>query len=270
VFLALGQIDQAHHVAVSTANALEPKITTKAEPEVLSLCGALHLVLAVAASRDNRRSQAREHLEIARTIADRLGQDRDDATEVDRAARELRIAEANNATRELGEAEADPAAGELDPGEDDPAIREFSFAEIDTAARELRVDEVSVVARELGTAVTVLSLRRSPRARRAAPAGTQIKMVQTPCGSLSWRWPGPSMRRSGSFLASITGMSGATAAVTAASRSRSSRQFLIGRVAPAATPGTGHQGACLLPRARAGAPSRCWTPMYSTSALAQR
>jgi len=74
VFLALGQIDQAHHVAVSTANALEPKITTKAEPEVLSLCGALHLVLAVAASRDNRRSQAREHLEIARTIADQLGQ----------------------------------------------------------------------------------------------------------------------------------------------------------------------------------------------------
>ena len=27
VFLALGQIDQAHHVATSTAQALEPKVT---------------------------------------------------------------------------------------------------------------------------------------------------------------------------------------------------------------------------------------------------
>ena len=42
VFLALGQIDQAHHVATSTAQALEPKITQDAEPEVLSLYGALH------------------------------------------------------------------------------------------------------------------------------------------------------------------------------------------------------------------------------------
>ena len=78
VFLALGQIDQAHHVAASTAEALEPKVTTQAEPEVLSLYGALHLVLAVAAARDNKRAEAREHLEIARKIADQLDQDRDD------------------------------------------------------------------------------------------------------------------------------------------------------------------------------------------------
>jgi transcriptional regulator with XRE-family HTH domain len=78
VFLALGQIDQAHHVATSTAQALEPKVTSQAEPEVLSLYGASHLVLAVAAARDNRRSQAHEHLDIARKIAGQLGQDRDD------------------------------------------------------------------------------------------------------------------------------------------------------------------------------------------------
>jgi transcriptional regulator with XRE-family HTH domain len=78
VFLALGQIDQAHHVAAITGEALEPKVTTQAEPEVLSLYGALHLVLAVAAARDNKRAEAREHLEIARKIADQLGQDRDD------------------------------------------------------------------------------------------------------------------------------------------------------------------------------------------------
>lgn len=69
VFLALGQIDQAHHVATSTAQALEPKITPDAEPEVLSLYGALHLVLAVAAARDNKRAEAHQHLETARKIA---------------------------------------------------------------------------------------------------------------------------------------------------------------------------------------------------------
>ena len=54
--------DRAHHVATSTAQALEPKITPDAEPEVLSLYGALHLVLAVAAARDNKRGEAHEHL----------------------------------------------------------------------------------------------------------------------------------------------------------------------------------------------------------------
>lgn len=78
VFLSLGQIDQAHHVAASTAAVLEPKVTSRAEPEVLSLYGALHLVLAVAAARDNKRREAREHLDTASRIADQLGQDRDD------------------------------------------------------------------------------------------------------------------------------------------------------------------------------------------------
>ena len=78
VFLALGQIDQAHHVATSTAQALEPKVTPDAEPEVLSLYGALHQVLAVAAARDNKRGEAHQHLETARNIAGQLGEDRDD------------------------------------------------------------------------------------------------------------------------------------------------------------------------------------------------
>ena len=78
VFLALSQIDQAHHVADSIAQALEPKITGTTEPEVLSLYGASHLVLAVAAARDNKRSEAHQHLDTARKIAGQLGQDRDD------------------------------------------------------------------------------------------------------------------------------------------------------------------------------------------------
>jgi len=78
VFLALGQFEQAQHVATSTAQALEPKITGKPGPETLSLYGAFHLVLAVAAARDNQRGLAHQHLDTATTIAERLGEDRDD------------------------------------------------------------------------------------------------------------------------------------------------------------------------------------------------
>ena len=68
VFVALGQVDQAHHVAASIAAALEPKITGKAEPAVLSLYG-------VAAARDNQRARAHQHLDTARKIAGQLGED---------------------------------------------------------------------------------------------------------------------------------------------------------------------------------------------------
>ncbi len=78
VFLALGQIDQAHHVAASTAVALQRKVNTDPQPEVLSLYGAFHLILAVAAARDNKRTEAHEHLDTARRIAEQLGEDRDD------------------------------------------------------------------------------------------------------------------------------------------------------------------------------------------------
>jgi outer membrane PBP1 activator LpoA protein len=40
--------------------------------------GAAHLVLAVAAARNNERSQAHDHLDTARKIAEQLGEDRDD------------------------------------------------------------------------------------------------------------------------------------------------------------------------------------------------
>jgi hypothetical protein len=46
--------------------------------ETLSLYGAFHLVLAVAAARENDRSAARGFLDVARAIADQLGTDRND------------------------------------------------------------------------------------------------------------------------------------------------------------------------------------------------
>lgn len=79
VFLSLGQLAQAQQVAANTANALHPAASSKsAQPEELSLYGACQLVLAIASARDNDRGQAHEHLDEARKVADRLGEDRDD------------------------------------------------------------------------------------------------------------------------------------------------------------------------------------------------
>jgi tetratricopeptide (TPR) repeat protein len=78
VFLSLGQLAQAQKVAQSAAESLEERAATDASPEVLSLWGAFHLVLAIAAARDNDRAQAHEHLRLAQEIADRIGEDRND------------------------------------------------------------------------------------------------------------------------------------------------------------------------------------------------
>lgn len=78
VFLSLGQISQAEAVARDVADALEQRITTQPTPETLSLTGAFHLVLAIAAARDNNRSEARKQLDRARAIATGLGEDRND------------------------------------------------------------------------------------------------------------------------------------------------------------------------------------------------
>lgn len=78
VFLSLGQLVQAEVVALSAAESLKERAATDASPEVLSLWGAFHLVLAIAAARDNDRAKAHEHLRQAREIADRIGEDRND------------------------------------------------------------------------------------------------------------------------------------------------------------------------------------------------
>lgn len=79
VFLSLGQIAQAQQVAAATASALEPQITkTDAPAGALPLYGSFQLVLAIAAARDNDRSQAHAHLDTAREIAARTGEGRDD------------------------------------------------------------------------------------------------------------------------------------------------------------------------------------------------
>jgi len=78
VFLALRQSDKAHRVALNAAQSLEARVKSGTEPEVLSLYGALHLVLAVAAARDNERAAAHGYLDAARRVAKQLGADRND------------------------------------------------------------------------------------------------------------------------------------------------------------------------------------------------
>ncbi|MFZ1126005.1 MAG: hypothetical protein WAN59_12770 [Candidatus Baltobacteraceae bacterium] len=78
LLVALGQIDQRTTWPPAPPQPLPPKVTSDARPEVLSLYGASHLILAVAAERNSKRSEAHGHLDMARRIAVQLGEDRDD------------------------------------------------------------------------------------------------------------------------------------------------------------------------------------------------
>jgi hypothetical protein len=78
VFLTVRQTEQAQAVASAAIHGLEQQAEGEPTTETRSLCGAFHLVLAIAAARDNDRPRAHEHLNQARKIADRIGEDRDD------------------------------------------------------------------------------------------------------------------------------------------------------------------------------------------------
>jgi transcriptional regulator with XRE-family HTH domain len=75
VFLALGQLSQVQAIGSAVLDGLQHQAET---PEVLSLRGAFCLVLAIAAARDNDRTQAHAYLGQAREIAARIGADRND------------------------------------------------------------------------------------------------------------------------------------------------------------------------------------------------
>ena len=77
-FLSLGQLAQAQEVASATVKGLEQRAAKEPTPEVLSLFGAFHLVLAMAAARENDRQQTNKHLDQAREIATSIGEDRND------------------------------------------------------------------------------------------------------------------------------------------------------------------------------------------------
>jgi hypothetical protein len=77
-FLTLDQTGQVRAVADGVTASLEQRAARKPTAKTLSLCGAFHLVLAIAAARNNDRPLAHKHLGQAREIADRKGAYRDD------------------------------------------------------------------------------------------------------------------------------------------------------------------------------------------------
>ncbi|CAN3981234.1 helix-turn-helix domain-containing protein [Kitasatospora purpeofusca] len=76
-FVRLKRLDQAEHAA-SSAVAVLNQHAEEAEPELLSVLGSLHLVLALVAARGGQREEARAQLSRAREVAARIGEDRND------------------------------------------------------------------------------------------------------------------------------------------------------------------------------------------------
>ena len=78
-FITLRRLDQAEHVAVQAITALAPLTSApNCAPEVLSLYGAMHLLLAVVYAREGDRSGTRRVIAEARRIASMIGVDRND------------------------------------------------------------------------------------------------------------------------------------------------------------------------------------------------
>jgi transcriptional regulator with XRE-family HTH domain len=78
VFLSGDQLSQADRVVNVATAALAPRVRDDSPPPLLSVWGALHLVGAAVASRQERPETALANMRRAQEAADRLGEDRDD------------------------------------------------------------------------------------------------------------------------------------------------------------------------------------------------
>ncbi len=78
-FVALDQLEQAEHVVAASVTALSPLASgDAATPESQSLLGATYLAQAVIGARSGDRSTARGAVKQARSLAARVGDDRND------------------------------------------------------------------------------------------------------------------------------------------------------------------------------------------------
>ncbi|MFK4100165.1 helix-turn-helix domain-containing protein [Streptomyces sp. NPDC019531] len=78
-FMRQQHMEQAEQAASSAVAVLDPRVAAPTcPPEELSLVGAMNLVLAVINAREGNRARTHEHIERAREIAARLGEDRND------------------------------------------------------------------------------------------------------------------------------------------------------------------------------------------------
>jgi transcriptional regulator with XRE-family HTH domain len=78
-FMRQQHMEQAEQAARSAVAVMSPRAEAPAcPPEELSLLGAMNLVLAVINAREGNRGRTHEHIDQAREIAARLGEDRND------------------------------------------------------------------------------------------------------------------------------------------------------------------------------------------------
>ncbi|MGW2820840.1 helix-turn-helix domain-containing protein [Streptomyces sp. NPDC001443] len=78
-FMRQQHMEQAEQAAKSAVTVMEPRAEAPAcPPEELSLLGAMNLVLAVINAREGNRGGTHQHIDRARAIAARLGEDRND------------------------------------------------------------------------------------------------------------------------------------------------------------------------------------------------
>ncbi|MFG2458014.1 helix-turn-helix domain-containing protein [Streptomyces sp. NPDC048523] len=78
-FMRQQHMEQAEQAAKSAVAVMDPRAAEPAcPPEELSLLGAMNLVLAVINAREGNRGQTHTHIDRAREIAARLGEDRND------------------------------------------------------------------------------------------------------------------------------------------------------------------------------------------------
>jgi transcriptional regulator with XRE-family HTH domain len=75
-FVRLRRLEQAEHAAQTAISALGARASQS--PESLSVLGSLHLVLALVRARASARTEAKEEIAKARTIAAQLGENRND------------------------------------------------------------------------------------------------------------------------------------------------------------------------------------------------
>ncbi|MGY4961647.1 transcriptional regulator [Streptomyces sp. 900105245] len=78
-FMRQQHMEQAEQAAKSAVAVMEPRAEAPAcPPAELSLLGAMNLVLAVINAREGNRARTHAHIDEARRIAARLGEDRND------------------------------------------------------------------------------------------------------------------------------------------------------------------------------------------------
>lgn len=176
VFQSARHFDQVIHTATAAAAVLKPR-AHRDDPQALSLFGAFHLQLAVAAARQNEADRAEKHLRIARTTAQRLGVDRNDY-ETEFGPTNVSVHEVAVAV-ELGDAgQALRIAETIDASTLSPERRARLLIDVARAWTQRRRVAEAVTSLELAERLTPEQIQQHPLV--AATIGDLLRMDSAP------------------------------------------------------------------------------------------